>query len=567
LEFRTRRIVEMKRLNGKFFILAFRKAAERLLANKDEINALNVFPVPDGDTGSNMSAAMLEAVEYLDKVNSDDLPEVVNAVKMGMLMGARGNSGVILSQIFRGLSEGVNGRKMLSTKAFTECLEESRKVAYKSVMKPVEGTMLTVIKELAMQAAEELEEVDEFTEYFEGLSRIAKNTVERTPQLLAKLREAGVVDAGAKGLAYIIEGFELAAKGETEVELLELSTETGTTSAEKLVDIVKEELKYDYCTELIIGFGNNEQSKEEITRELKEYFNDIGDSIVMVNQDNILKIHIHTNHPGDVIEKLLNYGSLQKVKIDNMKVQHEHVVDLVESPKEEVPNIAKGKNHGLISVSPGEGLSEIMISLGADSIIKGGQTMNPSMKNLLSAMERIQSSSVIILPNNPNIVLTAREAARNVMEKNPSKNITVIPTKTVQEGITALTVYNDELELEELVKEMKEVIETVYPISVTYSVRDSSIKGKKVKKGEYIAMGRNELIASGRRLEKVITESLKSALEEDEDKEIVTIFYGSDIKREQAEKLVDSLSDKFEDLEFELHKGNQPYYYYLISVE
>jgi DAK2 domain fusion protein YloV len=557
----------MKRLNGKFFILAFRKAAERLLANKDEINALNVFPVPDGDTGSNMSAAMLEAVEYLDKVNSDDLPEVVNAVKMGMLMGARGNSGVILSQIFRGLSEGVNGRKMLSTKAFTECLEESRKVAYKSVMKPVEGTMLTVIKELAVQAAEELEEVDEFTEYFEGLSRIAKNTVERTPQLLAKLREAGVVDAGAKGLAYIIEGFELAAKGETEVELLELSTETGTTSAEKLVDIVKEELKYDYCTELIIGFGNNEQSKEEITRELKEYFNDIGDSIVMVNQDNILKIHIHTNHPGDVIEKLLNYGSLQKVKIDNMKVQHEHVVDLVESPKEEVPNIAKGKNHGLISVSPGEGLSEIMISLGADSIIKGGQTMNPSMKNLLSAMERIQSSSVIILPNNPNIVLTAREAARNVMEKNPSKNITVIPTKTVQEGITALTVYNDELELEELVKEMKEVIETVYPISVTYSVRDSSIKGKKVKKGEYIAMGRNELIASGRRLEKVITESLKSALEEDEDKEIVTIFYGSDIKKEQAEKLVDSLSDKFEDLEFELHKGNQPYYYYLISVE
>ncbi|MEA2067045.1 MAG: DAK2 domain-containing protein [Thermotogota bacterium] len=556
----------MKRLNGKFFILAFRKAAERLLANKDEINALNVFPVPDGDTGSNMSAAILEAVEYLDKANSDDLPEVVNAVKMGMLMGARGNSGVILSQIFRGFSEGVNGRKMLSTKAFTECLEESRKVAYKSVMKPVEGTMLTVIKELAIQASEELEGIDEFTEYFKGLSRIARNTVERTPQLLAKLREAGVVDAGAKGLAYIIEGFELAAKGETDVELLELSTETGTTSAEKLVDIVKEELKYDYCTELIIGFGNNEKSKEEITKELKEYFNDIGDSIVMVNQDSILKIHIHTNHPGDVIEKLLNYGSLQKVKIDNMKVQHEHVVDLVESPKKEVPNTAKGKNHGLISVSPGEGLSEIMISLGTDSIIKGGQTMNPSMKNLLSAMERIQSSSVIILPNNPNIILTAREAARNVMEKNPSKDITVIPTETVQEGIAALTVYYDELGLDELVEEMKEVIETVYPISITHSIRDSSIKGRKVKKGEYIAMGRNELIASGRRLEKVIIESLKTAVEDD-DKEIVTVFYGSDIKKEQAEKLIDSLSDKFEDLEFELHKGNQPYYYYLISVE
>lgn len=557
----------MKRLNGKFFILAFRKAAERLLANKDEINALNVFPVPDGDTGSNMSAAILEAIEYLDKVESDDLPRVVNAVKMGMLMGARGNSGVILSQIFRGFSEGVNGRKLLTTKAFTECLEESRKVAYKSVMKPVEGTMLTVIKELAFQAAEKLEEVDDFTEYFKGLTKIAEDTVKRTPQMLAKLREAGVVDAGAKGLAYIIKGFELAAKGETDVELLELSTETGTTSAEKLVDIVKEELKYDYCTELVIGFGNNEKSKEEISGELKEYFNDIGDSIVMVNQDNILKIHIHTNHPGEVIEKLLNYGSLQKVKIDNMKVQHEHVVDLVDNPEEDKMSTAEGKNHGLISVSPGEGLSEIMISLGTDSIIKGGQTMNPSMKNLLSAMERIKSSSVIILPNNPNIILTAREAARNVMEKNPSKKITVIPTKTVQEGIAALTVYNDELELDELVEEMKEVIRTVYPISITHSIRDSSIKGKKIKKGEYIAMGRDELIASGRKLEKVIIESLKSALEEDEDKEIVTVFYGKDIKKEQAEKLIDSLSDKFEELEFELHKGNQPYYYYLISVE
>ncbi|MFO7882775.1 MAG: DAK2 domain-containing protein [Kosmotogaceae bacterium] len=557
----------MKRLNGKFFILAFKKAAERLLANKDEINALNVFPVPDGDTGSNMSAAILEAVEYLDRVESDDLPEVVNAVKMGMLMGARGNSGVILSQIFRGFSEGVNGRKMLSTKAFTECLEESKKVAYKSVMKPVEGTMLTLIKELAIKGAEKLEGIDEFTEYFEGLSKIAKDTVKRTPQLLAKLREAGVVDAGAKGLAYIFEGFELAAKGETDVELLELSTETGTTSAEKLVDIVKEELKYDYCTELIIGFGNNEKSKEEITSELKEYFNDIGDSIVMVNQDNILKIHIHTNHPGEVIEKLLGYGSLKKVKIDNMKVQHEHVVDLVDDVEEEEENTADGKNHGLISISPGEGLSDIMISLGADSIIKGGQTMNPSMKNLLGSMEKIKSPSVIVLPNNPNIILTAQEAARTVMEKNHSKKITVIPTKTVQEGIAALTVYNDELEIEELVEEMKEVIETVYPISVTHSIRDSSIKGKKVKKGEYIAMGRNELIASGRRLEKVIIESLKTAVKDDDDKEIVTVFYGSDIKKEQAEKLIDSLSDKFEDLEFELHKGNQPYYYYLISVE
>ncbi len=556
----------MKRLNGKFFVLAFKKAAERLLANKDEINALNVFPVPDGDTGSNMSAAILEAVEYLDKTKNEDLPEVVNAVKMGMLMGARGNSGVILSQIFRGFSEGVNGRKLLTTKAFTECLEESRKVAYKSVMKPVEGTMLTLIKELAIQATEKLEGIDEFTDYFEGLSKIAKETVRKTPQLLAKLREAGVVDAGAKGLAYIMEGFELAAKGETDVELLELSTETGTTSAEKLVDIVKEELKYYYCTELILGFGNNEKSKDEITSELKEYFNDMGDSIVVVNQDNILKIHIHTNHPGEIIEKLLNYGSLKKVKIDNMKVQHEHVVDLVDEAEEE-KNIAEGKNHGLISVSPGEGLSDIMNSLGADAIIRGGQTMNPSMKNLLGSMEKIKSPSVIVLPNNPNIILTAQEAARNVMEKNRKKKITVIPTKTVQEGIAALTVYNDELEINELVKEMEEVIETVYPISVTHSIRDSSIKGKKVKKGEYIAMGRNEMIASGRRLEKVIIESLKDAVKDDEDKEIVTIFYGTDVKKEQAEKLIDSLSDKFEDLEFELHKGNQPYYYYLISVE
>ncbi len=554
----------MKRINGKFFVAAFQKAAERLLANKDEINALNVFPVPDGDTGSNMAAAMIEACEYLDRLKKDDLVSVLEAVKTGMLMGARGNSGVILSQIFRGFAEGIGNRKFVGTKAFTEGLQKAKEVAYRSVMKPVEGTMLTVVKVTAETANEHYGDIEDFEEYFENLIKVAFDTVEKTPTLLPKLKEAGVVDSGAKGLAHIFEGFLLAIKGELELEgPIQQMPQAMGSSTERIVEIVREELKFTYCTELIVNL-NDSENPEETSEVMKAYLEEMGDSIVMVHQDELIKIHVHTDHPGDVIEKFLGIGFLQKVKIDNMRVQHEHIVDIQSRGPEMYGN---GKHHGVIVVSPGDGLADVLKSLGVDFAVKGGQTMNPSLKDLYEAISRVTANKVIVLPNNPNIILTAKEAANAIHDDNPEKQVYIIPTRTVQEGIAAMTVYNDEMETESLIAEMKESAEAVFPISITYAVRDSSMKGKKIKKGEYIAIGREGLISSGRKLEKLVHDSIKIALGKDTDKEVVTIFYGSEVSEETAGKLLESLSGNFSDLEFEIHSGGQPYYYYLISIE
>lgn len=554
----------MKRINGKFFVAAFQKAAERLLANKDEINALNVFPVPDGDTGSNMAAAMIEACEYLDRLKKDDLVSVLEAVKTGMLMGARGNSGVILSQIFRGFAEGIGNRKFVGTKAFTEGLQKAKEVAYRSVIKPVEGTMLTVMKVTAETANEHYGDIEDFEEYFENLIKVAFDTVEKTPTLLPKLKEAGVVDSGAKGLAHIFEGFLLAIKGELELEgPIQQMPQAMGSSTERIVEIVREELKFTYCTELIVNL-NDSENPEETSEVMKAYLEEMGDSIVMVHQDELIKIHVHTDHPGDVIEKFLGIGFLQKVKIDNMRVQHEHIVDIQSRGPEMYGN---GKHHGVIVVSPGDGLADVLKSLGVDFAVKGGQTMNPSLKDLYEAISRVTANKVIVLPNNPNIILTAKEAANAIHDDNPEKQVYIIPTRTVQEGIAAMTVYNDEMETESLIAEMKESAEAVFPISITYAVRDSSMKGKKIKKGEYIAIGREGLISSGRKLEKLVHDSIKIALGKDTDKEVVTIFYGSEVSEETAGKLLESLSGNFSDLEFEIHSGGQPYYYYLISIE
>ncbi|CCU86123.1 MULTISPECIES: DAK2 domain-containing protein [Mesotoga] len=554
----------MKRINGKFFVAAFRKAAERLLANKDEINALNVFPVPDGDTGSNMAAAMIEACEYLDRLKKDDLVSVLEAVKTGMLMGARGNSGVILSQIFRGFAEGIGNRKFVNTKAFTEGLVKAKEIAYRSVMKPVEGTMLTVMRVTADTANEQFGDIEDFEEYFENLIHVAFDAVEKTPTLLPKLKEAGVVDSGAKGLAYILEGFVLAVKGDLELEgPIQQMPQAMGSSTERIVEIVREELKFTYCTELIVSL-NDSENPEEVSEEMKSYLDAMGDSIVMVHQDDIIKIHVHTDHPGDVIEKFLGVGLLQKVKIDNMKVQHEHIVDIQSKGPE---MYGKGKRHGVIVVSPGEGLADVLKSLGVDHTVKGGQTMNPSLKDLYEAINRIAADKVIVLPNNPNIILTAKEAANAIKDENPGKEVYIIPTRTVQEGIAAMTVYNDEMDSEALIAEMKEAADSISPISITYAVRDSSMKGKKIRKGEYIAIGRDGLISSGRKLEKLVHDSIKATIGKDSEKEVVTIFYGSEVTEESAGKLLESLSGSFSDLEFEIHSGGQPYYYYLISIE
>jgi len=554
----------MKRINGKFFVAAFRKAAERLLANKDEINALNVFPVPDGDTGSNMSAAMIEACEYLDRLKKDDLVSVLESVKTGMLMGARGNSGVILSQIFRGFAEGIGNRKFVSTKAFTEGLIKAKEIAYRSVMKPVEGTMLTVMKVVAETANEHYTELEDFEEYFDEMVKTAFDTVEKTPSLLSKLKEAGVVDSGAKGLAYIFEGFQLAIKGELEVDnLIQQMPQAIGSSTERIVEIVREELKYTYCTELIVNLHDSE-NPEETYDGLKAFLEEMGDSIVMVNQDEFIKVHVHTDHPGDIIEKFLHVGFLQKVKIDNMKVQHEHVVDIQTKASEP---FGKGKKHGIVVISPGDGLADVLKSLGVDYTVRGGQTMNPSLKDLYEAISRMEPDKVVVLTNNPNIILTAKEAANAVHDENPNKEVYIIPTRTVQEGISAMTVYNDDSDTQELIEEMTQAADAVTPISITYAVRDSSMKGKKIKKGEYIAIGKDGLLGSGKKLDKLVQDSIKAVIGKESNREVVTVFYGSDVSEETAAKLAETLSSNFSDLEFEIHSGGQPYYYYLISIE
>lgn len=553
----------MERINGTFFSIAFRKAAERLLKNKDELNTLNVFPVPDGDTGSNMSAAMIEACAYLDNAKDKDLDTVLSSIKTGMLMGARGNSGVILSQIFRGFAEGAEQKKELTTTEFTKALEKARAVAYKSVMKPIEGTMLTVIRKLAEYTAKDLKDEKNFKVFFDLMTKKAFDVVENTPKYLKKLQEAGVVDSGAKGLAYIFEGFKLAVLGSTETEI-DITKGFSTTKSlvETVVQGVMEELEFHYCTEVIINQGNDNNSFNR--EEVKNYLESMGDSIVLVKQDALIKIHVHTNHPGEVIEKLLTYGEMQKVKIDNMRIQHEHVVESREI-KEEV--YAEDKKHGILCISPGEGLSKIMLNLGADRIITGGQTMNPSLKDIYNSLKKFKSEDVIVFPNNPNIILTAKEAAKEFEKENKNKKVYVFETNTSQECISALTQFDDSQSYEKLKEEMDDAIENVVSLSVTYAVRDSQIQNVKVKKNEYLGIYGDKMILANRKLDKLIHDAVDDITKKDPDKEVITIFYGSEVSEDQAQKLMEQLEDKYSDIEFELHEGGQPYYYYLISIE
>jgi len=553
----------MERINGTFFSIAFRKAAERLLKNKDELNTLNVFPVPDGDTGSNMSAAMIEACAYLDSAKDKDLDTVLGSIKTGMLMGARGNSGVILSQIFRGFADGTGTKKELTTTEFTNALSMAKTVAYKSVMKPIEGTMLTLIRKLAEFTKEELKDEKNFKRYFDLMTQKAFDVVEKTPKYLKKLQEAGVVDSGAKGLAYIFEGFKLAALGSTETDIdITKGFSTSKSLVETVVQGVMEELEFSYCTEVII---NQNDDKNDFNRDgIKSYLESMGDSIVLVKQDKLIKVHVHTNHPGKVIEKLLDYGEMQKVKVDNMKIQHKHVVEAREV-KEDV--YAADKKHGILCVSPGEGLSKIMLNLGADKIITGGQTMNPSLKDIYNSLKKFKSEDIILFPNNPNIILTAKEAAKEYEKENTEKKVYVFETNSSQECIAALTQYDDIQTFEKLKEEMDEAIENVVSLSVTYAVRDSKIQNIKVKKNEYLGIYGEKMVLSNKKLDKLINDAIDDILKKDKEKEVITIFYGSEVSENQAKKLMQQLEENYSDIEFELHEGGQPYYYYLISIE
>ncbi|SHF10742.1 hypothetical protein SAMN02745164_01800 [Marinitoga hydrogenitolerans DSM 16785] len=549
----------MTELKAKDFYVAFKKAAEILLVNKDEINALNVFPVPDGDTGSNMTSGMLEACEWLDKVkNKDKIKDIMKNMRDGLLMGARGNSGVILSQIFRGFTETLEDKETVTTKDFIEALKNAKDVAYHAVIKPVEGTMLTLIRKLAERAENELSDIKNFEEFLDRLYEISEEIVEETPRYLKKLRDANVVDAGAKGVSYIIKGFRDAIRGDTEINLKEIEN----ASPEEIREIAYEEIKFQYCTECVLKLKDPEISKDDINK-IRAFLEEIGDSIVLVHQGEFLKTHVHTNRPGKVFEEFLEYGELYKVKVDNMKVQHEHVVESEKEEKEEKEENyeSNNENWGIITVSPGEGLTKIFKSLGVDKVIHGGQTMNPSVKDFMDAIETLPQKKILILPNNPNIILTAEKIADMVEDRE----ILVIKTKYIQEGVSALLAFDDNMSYEELKDAIESEISGILPIQVTYAIRDSEISGEKIKKDEYLVFVGKELASHGFDLNEVVLKVLKEKI--NDGYEIMTMFYGQDVEIKTAELIANELMEEYPDLEVEIHNGGQPHYPLLISLE
>ncbi len=554
----------LKFLYAKDLYLALKKGTEELAKNKDEINALNVFPVPDGDTGNNMLAGMLEACKSMDEVeDKNDMKSMMESLRRGLLLGARGNSGVILSQIFRGITEILEKKKRINTQDFIKALKNAKDRAYNAVMKPVEGTMLTLIRRLSEKMEETMFEEKDFLVFFDAMVKYSFEIVEETPKYLKKLRDSNVVDAGAKGLAYILKGMNDALHGDIEVELEELESAT----PEQITEIAYEELTYQYCTEAIVKFQKQPIQKKTL-EEIRSFLEGLGDSIVLVNQDDILKTHIHTNHPGLVFEKFLEHGELIKTKIDNMKTQHEHIITKqkegktadIEQAKVAVNNNLNNKNWGVIAVSPGKGISEIFKSLGVDQVIFGGQSTNPSVKDISEAINKITQKKVIILPNNPNIILAAEKAAELT-----DKEILILPTKHVQEGISAMLGFDDNMNKEELQESMMGYVKSIVPIEVTYAVRDSTIKGEKIKKGEYLIFLGKELKAHGKNVyketEKVLEELIKKGYE------IITIIYGEGAKKEKIDQLVKNLTRKYTNIEVEIHNGGQRHYPLLISVE
>jgi len=533
----------VKRMDGELFAIGFKKGTEVLLTHVDEINTLNVFPVPDGDTGSNMSSALLEACKHIEQLKKRDLTSVLQAIETGTLLGARGNSGVILSQIFRGFAQACKGKKSLNAHDFSQALKSAKEVAYGAVIKPVEGTMLTVIRVLA-QESENLES-DDLVEFMEKLWKRSQEVVEETPKLLKKLRDAGVVDSGAKGFSYIIEGFYRALNGDREVNL-----EIESAGPREIVRISQEELKYLYCTEAIVKL-----TKEIDLPNLKSFYNSLGDSLVLVNSGDYLKFHVHTNTPGKAIDKALEFGELVKLKVDNMKIQHHQII------KNEGESKDEKKKYGLVVVANGDGWESIFKSIGVDVVINGGQTSNPSTAQFKEAIESVNAQEIFVFPNNSNIIL----AAESVKEMVNGKKVTVIKTSTVQQGLAALFMFNPQASVLENLNRFKEAVESVKSLEITKAVRDSKIKNREIKEGEYIGFVDGNLVCSKKTLDESVFCTLDNASASSAD--IITLFYGKNVSESDARVIFKEIQIRYPSVDVEMYYGGQAHYYYLISVE
>lgn len=521
----------------------FINAANTLDNNKELVDSLNVFPVPDGDTGTNMSLTMFSAVQELNILKKLEVGNVVEAVANGSLMGARGNSGVILSQLFRGFASKLKHNKRVNTVDFALGLKEGVETAYKAVMKPTEGTILTVAREGADRANSISGSVGSFDEFLEEIIQCSASTLEKTPEMLDVLAQAGVVDAGGKGFLYILLGFLGALRGEE----ITLNDQKGSASIteEPIENAVQDgDLIFPYCTEFVIKNprGNAEQ--------LKKAYSGLGDCTLVVGDSKVIKVHIHTNRPGKVLEEGLRLGELSRIKIENMKEQHRSTIE-----KE-----IEQKEFGFISVVMGEGFTEIFKSLGVDSVIQGGQTMNPSTQDIVKAIDGLWARNIFILPNNGNIILSANQA-----KELSDKNVFVIPSRSMPQGITAMIAFNPACDAGENFDDMKDAIGTVRTGHITYAIRDSTFNGIEMQEGDIIGIVKDEIRAKGSDIEQVAFELVSSLTTDESD--VITIFYGQGVTKEQAMGFTNRLKNEMGDYEIEVHYGGQPVYYYIVSVE
>ncbi len=553
----------------------FLAGAKNLEAKKEWINELNVFPVPDGDTGTNMTMTIMSAAAEVSSLGPDlDMASLAKAISSGSLRGARGNSGVILSQLFRGFTKGISKYDKIDVIILSDALQKAVETAYKAVMKPKEGTILTVAKGGADKALELIGETEDLTVFVDEVIKHADYVLSQTPELLPVLKQAGVVDSGGQGLVTILKGAYDALLGK-EVDYTIESAGAGS-GVVKISQQAEQDIKFGYCTEFIIVLNQSLKEKDEL--DFKAFLESIGDSIVVVADDEITKVHVHTNDPGLAIQRALTYGSLSKIKIDNMREEHQE--KLIKDAEKEaakqkaadekrrsqqdalVQNAQQPKKEiGFVSVSIGEGINEIFKGLGVDYIIAGGQTMNPSTEDMLNAIEEVNADNIFILPNNKNIILAANQAA-SLMEE---KNIFVIPTKTVPQGISALINYMPESSAEENARRMTEEISNVKSGQVTYAVRDTLIDDKSIKQGDYMGIGDSSILSVGRDMETVTKEMTAQMV--DKDSAIISIYYGEEVTEEAANKLGADLETQYPDCEVEVHSGGQPIYYYVISVE
>lgn len=565
--------MEITSINSKLLARMFLAGAKNLDSKKDWINELNVFPVPDGDTGTNMTMTIMSAAKEVSSLTNPTMAELAKAISSGSLRGARGNSGVILSQLFRGFCKVIKEYDEIDVTILCEACQKAVETAYKAVMKPKEGTILTVAKGAAEKALELSDETEDVVTFVEEVIKQAEYVLDQTPEMLPVLKQAGVVDSGGQGLVQVLKGAYDALIGK-EIDYTIEGAPTGAAPA-KISAETEAEIKFGYCTEFIIVLNAPMSDNEE--HAYKAFLESIGDSIVVVADDEIVKTHVHTNDPGLALQKALTFGSLSKIKIDNMREEHQEKL-IKDSQKlaaqqkaeeeayeaaqaDEKTNNMPAKEMGFVSVSIGEGMNEVFRGLGVDYLIEGGQTMNPSTEDMLNAIEHVNAKTVFILPNNKNIIMAANQAVDLVEDKQ----IIVIPTKTIPQGVTALVNYIPDHSVEENKEQMMAEIENVKTGQVTYAVRDTEIDGKTIKQNDFMGIGDKSILSVGTDLKATTLEMVDAMV--DEESAIVSIYFGSDSDEDSANELAAAIEEKYPDVEVEVNDGGQPIYYYVISVE